>query len=360
MRTETALTWSWLNVLTKTRYDALLKVYSSLDDALERVQPETLKALGLREETIQKTMNRLEEFNPLSYQQELEKRGIHLLSWEDASYPATLKTIADPPVFLYSKGDLSILDQPCIALVGSREMTAYGKRVVEAFVPAIVKAGCITVSGLAMGIDETVAIETISASGRTVAVFGHGFGTMYPKSATTHAEEIVAKGGLLLSEFPLDTQPDKHTFPARNRIIAGLSLATVVLEAGEESGSLITADLALEYGREVFAVPGQIFDPSYAGCHLLLSKGHAKLLTNPSDLLRDIGIVESVSSSSRIVYEPQNKEEEAILSILTTMPKPVGELVEKSGLETGTLNAALTMMELSGVVKNINGAWVRA
>ncbi|MFA7682384.1 MAG: DNA-processing protein DprA, partial [Candidatus Peribacteraceae bacterium] len=238
MTRENTLVWSWLGVLTKKRYDVLQDVYGNLDEALGHMSEELLKSLGCREETVWKTLNRLEEFDPSAYDQELKKRDLHLLSIEDASYPEALRTLPDPPVFLMYRGDLTILSQPCIALVGTRNMSSYGKRVVEEFVPAFVSAGMVTVSGLALGIDTYVAQQTIALSGRTVAVLGHGMAQIFPRSNARLAEQIVENGGLLLSEFPLDSAPDKYTFPARNRIIAGLSLGTVVLEAGEGSGAL--------------------------------------------------------------------------------------------------------------------------
>jgi DNA processing protein len=359
MKRKTALTWSWLNVLTKKRYDVLCDVYGDLDAALEHVNEALLKSLGCKEETIYIVLNRLEEFDPSAYEKELERRSLQFISCEDPQYPCLLKQIGDPPSFLYYKGDLSLLSQPCIGLVGSREMTAYGRRVTESFVPPIVHGGLVTVSGLALGIDALVAQETIRAGGKTVAVLGNGLAGIFPKTNALIARDIIENEGLILSEYPLDIVPDKYTFPARNRIIAGLSLATVVLEAGKGSGALITADLALDYNREVFAVPGQIFDPQHAGCHEVLSTGRAKLVTSADEILQDLGIIAS-DSEAESLYEPKDEEEETILKVLTTMPQSVTELTEKSAMEAAKINATLTMMELSGGAKNTgNGMWVR-
>ncbi|MBU0766522.1 DNA-processing protein DprA [Patescibacteria group bacterium] len=358
MTRKTALTWSWLNVLTKKRYDALTGVYGDMDTALGHVNEELLKGLGCREDTILKTLNRLEEFEVEAYEKELKKRGLEFLDIEDLAYPESLSTLPDPPVFLYYKGSLEILDQPCIACVGTREMSSYGKRIVEAFVPAFVRAGMVTVSGLAMGIDAHVAYETILAGGKTVAALGHGLAQIYPKSNAALAQRIVDNGGLLLSEFPLDQSPDKYTFPSRNRIIAGLSLGTVVFEAGKGSGALITADLALDYGRDVFVVPGQIFDEHFEGCHQILAKGHAKLVSGPSEVLVELGVVVSEKSQSQFV--PKNDLEDSLFKILTTMPQSVGNLVDHSRLDAGKVNTTLTMLELAGAAKNVgNGMWVR-
>jgi DNA processing protein len=358
MEASTALLWSWLGILTKKRYDALLEQYGALEKATEYLGEELFKALGCRDETVMKAVSRLEEFDVDRYQAELTKRDLAIISIDDDSYPALLKEIGDPPVFLMYRGDLSILSSPCIGLVGTREMSEYGRRVTEHFVPRFAEAQMVTVSGLAQGIDAHVAEETLRSGGKTVAVLGHGLAQIYPKSNAALAESIIASGGLIMSEFPLDTIPDKHTFPARNRIIAGLCLGTVVLEAGEGSGALITADLALDYAREVFAVPGQIFDLNYAGCHDILSRGLAKLVTDPDQVLREIGIVASEKKDIHIVFE--TNEEEQLFGALTTMPQDVSGIVTKCGLQAAAINATLTLLELKGVAKNVgNGRWVR-
>lgn len=359
MERTTLLTWSWLHVLTKKRYDLLSATFGSLDAALERMGEQMLRELSCRDDTVLKTLNRLEEFDPQAYESLLRKRGITLLSLEDAAYPAVLRQIPDPPIFLSYRGDLAVLAEPCVALVGARGMSAYGKRVTEAFVPPLVHAGFVTVSGLALGIDTEVARQTIATGGKTVAALGHGLGSIYPRSNSRLAEEIVEGGGLLLSEFPLDTVPDKYTFPARNRVIAAVSQGTVILEAGAESGALITADLALEYGREVFAVPGPVFEPQYAGCHALIAGGRAKLVVCAQDVLEEFGI-RAVSDGGQPKYAPQSEAEAALLAVLTAMPQPAEVLLERSGLLAAELNATLTMMELAGAARNTgNGLWVR-
>ena len=347
-------------MLTKERYDAVLKVFGTLEEAAKHLNEEFLRSLGCREETAQKALIRLEEFDAAKAEHALQKAGVNLLMWDDERYPARLREIGDPPVFLSYKGDLTILDQPCIALVGTRGMSSYGRRVVQEFAPAFVQAGMITVSGLAQGIDTSVAEETVRAGGRTVAVLGHGLGMIYPKKNAMLAEKILEQGGLLLSEFPLWMEPEKYTFPSRNRLIAGLSLGTVVLEAPEGSGAIITADLALDYGRDAFAVPGQIFDPNYAGSHALIAAGRARLVSTAAEVLQEIGIVAPAADAPASNYEPQNPDEEKILAVLTRMPQRVDELVAKSGLPPGAVGAALTMMEIVGGAKNVgSGMWVR-
>jgi DNA processing protein len=359
---QTALFWSSLQVLTKERYEAILRVFSSLEEARPHVSEEFLRGLGCRkDETVRRILMQAEDFDPVRAETAYRQSGARLLMVGDAEYPRMLAEIGDPPVFLYVKGDLSILDQPCIGLVGTRQITPYGRRVTQDFTADFVRAGMTTVSGLAQGVDAEVAEETLRAGGKTVAVLGHGLGMIYPPENAKLAERIVKGGGLLVSEFATSAQPGLHTFPARNRIIAGLSLGTVVLEAPEKSGALITADLALEYSREVFAVPGQIYDTHYAGCHALLAKGHAHIALHAAGVLRELGMVVPDGVTTESAYEPQTPEEATLYPLLTGLPQPTDDLVERSGLPPGTVSATLTMLELSGAARNMGGGqWVRA
>lgn len=355
---EAALAWSFLHVLTKERFDAIMQVFGSLEEGLKHLNPDLLRSLGCRQDTIEKTLVRFDEFDATNYEKRLKEKKISFLTIADDAYPKSLKEIGDPPPFLYYRGDLSILDQPCIALVGTRDMTMVGKRAAEMFTSAFVRAGMVTVSGLAFGIDAVVARETLHAKGKTVAALGHGLAMMFPTGNTKLAEQIVADGGLLVSEFPLDLPPDKYTFPARNRIIAGLSLGTVVLEAPRGSGAIITAELALEYGRDAFAVPGSPFDQNYAGSNDLIAKGQARLVTTPEEVLTEIGVI--APKESKKLHTVNSPAEEALLNILSSMPQKLDDILEKSRLDAGAASAALTMMELGGSAKNVGaGMWVR-
>lgn len=357
---HSSLLWSSLNILTKERYDAIRQVFGSLDEAAKHLNEELLKGLGCRPETILRVLNQAEEFDRALTEAEIRKKNVQFISIDDSAYPARLLEIPDPPVFLYALGDLSILGQPTIGLVGTREMSRYGRRVAQDFVPDFVRAGMVTVSGLALGIDSEVAEQTLKARGKTVAVLAHGLSRIYPQGNRTLADEIVAGGGLLLSEFSIFQEPERYMFPSRNRLIAGLSLATVVLEAPEGSGALITAELALDYNRDVFLVPGPIFDANYRGSNAFIAKGQGKLVQSAREVLEEMGVVvrEAPAASA---YVPQDKDETALWTALTTMPQAVDELVEKSGLSASVAGATLTMMELQGAVQNVGGGmWVRA
>ncbi len=347
MNRDVALTWSYLHILNKRRYDALDEVFGGLEKALPLIGMPLLRELGQSEETARKTLLRYEEYDADAYYRTLESKGIRFLTIDDAEYPAQLRRTSDPPVFLYAMGDLSVLARPCIAVVGTREMSPYGKRVAFEHVPAYVTAGMTTVSGLALGIDTCVAEQTLRDAGKTVAVLGHGFATIYPPSNAKLARAIVDAGGLLLTEFPYDYPADLRTFPARNRIIAGLSLATVVLEAPADSGALHTADFAFEDGRPVFAVPGSVYDKNYEGCHKLIATDRARLVTMPDEVLRELGVIKSLRPREIPAYEPQTDDERTTYDMLTSLPQTVDDLVQRTGLSSPRLGVALTMMELA-------------
>ncbi|MFO8070017.1 MAG: DNA-processing protein DprA [Alkalibacterium sp.] len=220
----------------------------------------------------QKFNQYLHEFDILSVKEKYRKADLHTVSLESLNYPDALKNTYEPPILLFYKGDFSLLDRALIGMVGARDCTEYGDKVLDQLVPSIIDNNMVTVSGLARGIDTLVHTKTIENGGKTIAVIGNGIGYTYPKENKALQEEI-GSHHLLISEYPLNTPPRKHHFPLRNRIIAGLSRGTVVVEAKERSGSLITARLALEEGRDVFAVPGSIFSEHSKGCLDLIKLG---------------------------------------------------------------------------------------
>lgn len=352
------LTWSALNVLTKTRFDAILQMFGSLKEALPQISEEFLRALGCREETVREILMRLEEFDVQQYEARLQKMNIRFLTIEDESYPAILRNLPDPPVFLYALGDLSLLGKPAIALVGTREMTKYGQRVTQLFTSDLVAAGLITVSGLARGVDSEVAKETMRSGGKHIAVLGNGFSRM-TGDAEKLSKEIVSSGGLILTEYPLDMEGTNFSFPGRNRLIAGLSKGTVVLEAPLKSGALITAEFALEQGSDVFAVPGPITEATYAGCHQIISKGQAKLVTTAADILEEMGMI--VSKTPSRGFESDDPIQLAVWDALSVLPVTADQLTLQTSVDPQKISAALTMMELSGDIRNVGGGqWVRA
>ena len=360
MLRESGLLWWHLGILTKKRYELLLARFGDLDTPLTILGEELLRELRVRDDIMRQTLERAVEFSIEHLEARMHKAGIGLVTWEDDWYPLALREIPDPPMFLSYRGDLAILNGQLLALIGTRRMTHYGRRVTNAFVEDIVRAGMITVSGLAIGIDTRVAEETLRVHGKTVAVLGHGLALIATPERQGLADKIVETGGLLLSESPLTQQGSVYSYPARNRIIAGLSKGTVVLEAPLGSGAIITADLALEYNRDVFAVPGQIFDPNYAGCHRLLASGHGHLVTSAEEVLRELGYVTGAKRSTPS-YEPQSDQERTLYNLISGLPKSIDELVEESRMPASIVGYVLTMLQLAGAANNIgSNKWIRA
>jgi DNA processing protein len=221
-----------------------------------------------------------------------EAENHYLVTLEDAAYPSHLKEIPDPPLVLFVKGDLGLLSEPQLAMVGSRHATPAGLQNAEQFAYHLAKAGMVITSGLAMGVDAACHRGALNAKGLTVGVAGTGLNYLYPSANKKLAEEMLAHGGAVISEFPLSTPPHAMNFPRRNRIISGLSVGVLVIEAALKSGSLITARHALEQNREVFAIPGSIHHPLARGCHHLIRQG-AKLVETAQDVLEELGMFRS-------------------------------------------------------------------
>lgn len=359
MLRETALAWSHANVLNAKRYRALCAEYGGLDDALLHVGEDLLRSIGCREAGARDALLRLGGFSCEETERVLAAQSITFVSIEDDAYPDLLRQTSDPPVFLYLRGDAAALRQPGIGIVGTRGMTAYGRRCAADIADALVRAGLRTVSGLAAGVDAEVARATIAAGGVTIAVLGHGLGHIFPPEHGALSQRVLDAGGVLLSEYAHDVPAQSFTFPARNRIIAGLSRAVVVVEAPARSGALMTAQFALEEGRDVYAVPGPLYAPSSEGCNALINKGAARLLLSAEDLLADLG-VRSVRAAAS-TYVPATPEEAAVYDALTPLPLLLDDLVALTGLAAATVVATLTMLELAGAARNFGGGqWARA
>lgn len=281
----------------------------------------------------------------------VRNKGVTLITKEHETYPPLLKTIFDPPFVLFCRGDLSILNRSAVAIVGSRGATSYGLSVARKFGKEIAAQGVNVVSGLAHGIDSA-AHEGALESGNTVAVLGHGILFHAPRETRELMEEIVRKGGLVISEFPVQLPGYPHHFPMRNRIIAGMSNASVIIEAKLPSGSLITAKCALDEGRDVFAVPGPIDSPTSAGTNALIKDG-AHVATSAADILSLLG-VEKPSVVMK-VYEGENELERALISALQTEARLSDELVETLGIAPVIVAQTLMALELKGAVRNMGG-----
>ncbi len=280
----------------------------------------------------------------------ISQPGHHLITFLDEDYPAQLREIADPPALLYAKGQREMLGQNCLAVVGSRNATPQGEANAEAFAQTLSEAGISITSGLALGIDAAAHRGGLKGAGSTIAVVGTGLDRVYPARNKTLAHEIAEKG-LLLSEFPLGTISAPGHFPKRNRIISGLSHGVLVVEAALNSGSLITARLALEQGREVMAIPGSIHSPLSKGCHALIKQG-AKLIESAQD------IVEELAWAAMPPPSPDTSpggEIEPLLQHLGYDPASLDQLAARSGLTVEALSAKLLTLELEGRVTQLPG-----
>ncbi|NUZ06434.1 DNA-processing protein DprA [Piscinibacter koreensis] len=280
-----------------------------------------------------------------------ERRDIIVLG--DSRYPRLLLESADPPLLLYAEGHVDLLQADAVAVVGSRNPTPQGLADARAFAAALSRSGLTVVSGLALGIDGAAHDGALDGSGSTVAVVGTGLDRVYPKSHLKLAHRIAA-AGLIVSELPIGTPPLPPHFPSRNRIIAGLTRGTLVVEAALESGSLITARLAAEAGRDVFAIPGSIHSPLARGCHALIKQG-AKLVDSAADVLDELGVTSAPALPRAVATAAPPAKEDALLAALGFDPISIDSLVERTGLSAGELSVRLLDHELEGRVKRLPG-----
>ena len=279
----------------------------------------------------------------------LNEPGNHFIPHADPAYPEALRNLPDPPAWLYIKGDPAWLARPAIAIVGSRNATPQGRRDARAFAQALAEAGITVISGLAEGIDAAAHEGGLSGQGRSVAVVGTGLDRVYPAKNRELAHKL-AENGAIVSEFALGTQPRPGHFPRRNRIISGLALGTLVIEAAPDSGSLITAKLAAEQGREVFALPGSIHSPLSRGCHALIKQG-AKLVESAEDILEELRF----QWAPTYVNTRAEPETDALLGLMGSAPMGLDALVAVSGLTVDTVSAMLLAHELDGKVAALPG-----
>jgi len=284
----------------------------------------------------------------------VQQAGVNLLVWESPGYPRYLKQIAHPPPLLYVRGVVDERDDWALAVVGTRRKTAYGRQVTEDLVRGLVNNGITIVSGLARGIDSIAHKTALEMSGRTIAVLGSGVDIIYPSENRSMAAEIVEGHGALISEFPIGTKPEARNFPPRNRVISGLSMGVIVVEAGKRSGALITADFALEQDREVFAVPGNITSPASRGTNALIQEG-AKLVRDVQDVLEELNMVMTQESAPVQMSMPESAEEVKILQSLTHQPVHIDEITRSADLSSAVVNSTLTLMELKGMVRQVGG-----
>jgi DNA processing protein len=312
---------------------------------------------GLTENLVTKIIAERPKIDPDQEWTEMEKNEIQLITVNDEAYPRLLKEVPNPPYILYVKGSLEALNsQAMVAIVGSRKFTHYGEQVARSFAQDLARSGITIVSGLALGIDAIAHRATLEVNGLTIAVIGSSLeeANIGPRTNFDLAKNILLSGGAIISEYPLGTPSIPGNFPARNRIMAGITLGTLVVEAALSSGSLITANLALEFNREVFSVPGSIFSPSSEGVNNLIKSG-AKMATGVKDILEELKIEEHLQKEEARQIIPDTPEEEKILKILSHEPVHIDNVIKMAKLEPSVISATLVMLEMKGFVKNIGG-----
>ncbi len=292
---------------------------------------------------------------------EFKKLEIKSISQENPAYPSLLKEIQNPPLKIYVLGELPTEQKPRIAIVGTRKASLQGQSIAKEMARKLAGAGAVIVSGLAMGIDTSAHEGTLSVNGQTIAVLACGLDTIYPRQNENLAKKILDFKGAIISEYPSKTPALPHQFLERNRIVSGLSIATIIIEAPLESGALVTARLAAEQGREVFVVPGPINHPNYRGSHKLIRDG-ARLVASVDDILEDLGLEKQISRQPALQqsrdFEEQiksklNEEERLILEIIKDAGHPlnIDKIIEQTKLEPQIINQAIAPLILEGIIK---------
>lgn len=315
-----------------------------------------LRAAGLEENLVNEfTVARI-NINPDALMEKLAKENIQIVALGQKNYPKLLTEIYSPPALLYFRGRLNGENEYSIAIIGSRKYTSYGQQATAQIARDLAGAHFTIVSGLALGIDAIAHEATLSAHGRTIAVLGSGLDrqSIYPSANRYLADKIIASDGAVVSEFPLGTPPLRHHFPQRNRIIAGLSLGTVVIEASDKSGALITAQYALDQNREVFALPGSIYSSQSIGPNKLIKQG-AKPITGAHDIIETLDLAQVANFIENKKIIPDSMEEKAIITNLTHEPTHINDIIHLTGLDTSLINSTLIIMEMKGMIKNLGG-----
>jgi DNA processing protein len=311
-----------------------------------------LQAAGLTGNTLSALLAARDGIDPAAELERLERAGIQPFTWHDTGYPAPLKEIFDKPPVLYVRGQLSAVDEWSVSLVGTRRATVYGRQAAEELALGLARNNVTVVSGLARGIDAIGHKAALSAGGRTLAVLACGLDMVYPPEHLKLAQEIIEHGALI-SDYPLGTQPRSEFFPRRNRIMVGLSLGVLVVEGDMKSGALITARQALDENREVFAVPGSIYTPTFRGTNWLIQAGNAKLVTCVEDVLEELNL--SMASHQMEAKEllPADDTEARLLRILSMEPIHIDDVRREAGLPIDAVSSALAMLELKGMARQV-------
>ncbi|MDD5595662.1 MAG: DNA-processing protein DprA [Candidatus Omnitrophica bacterium] len=338
------------------RLKKLLQFFTSPQNILKAPQEKLIAIYGIGEKIAAK-IHAIREKDLSKELSQAKKEKIEIITQADAQYPENLKNIIDPPIVLYLKGKLKPGDKISIGVVGSRRASFYGLNNAQNFSAQLADHGFTVVSGMARGIDTAAHKGALKNRGRTIAVMGSGFNHLYPEENKALSDQI-AENGVVISEFSMNTLPFKHNFPQRNRTISGLSLGVLVVEAAQNSGALITADFALEQGREVFALPGKVDSHTSFGTNALIQQG-AKLVLTIDDILEefDFFINTKEQKNKSMQVEDKQKEIPVVYDLISAEPIQLDELIEKSSLDVQNLSCLLLQLQLGRMIKQLPGKY---
>ena len=334
------------------RLRALLDYFGDLEVAW-RAPTHDLQQAGLDRRSLASLLRVRETLDLDAEMEQLQRAEVQVMTWNDEGYPPNLRQAYNAPPVLYLRGCLETRDEWAVAVVGTRRASVYGKEAARMVCTGLTQAGVTVVSGMALGIDTVAHRACLDAGGRTIAVLGCGVDVVYPPRNARLADEIVERGALV-SEYALGTQPEARNFPPRNRIISGLTLGTVVIEGDMGSGALITAGFALEQGRDVFAVPGNIFARASRGTNHLIQQG-AKMVTQVGDVLEELNLTMVSEQAQARTVIPENETEAVLLEHLSAEPIHVDALGRDVGLPIAQVTSTLALMELKGMVRQVGG-----
>jgi len=342
--------FSLIPTIGRVRLTQLENYFGNLADAW-KATPSELKQAGLDKNSVQAIDYGRPRVSLDEEMEKLDRYGVKVLTFHDPEYPSRLKEIYDFPPLIYIRGSLLPEDEWCLAVVGTRRASVYGRQVTEEIASDLARNQITIVSGMAKGIDTIAHRSALEAGGRSIAVFASGLDVVYPSENASLSRDILHQGAII-SEYPLGTRPKAENFPRRNRIMSGISLGVLVIEAGESSGALITANLALEQNREVFAVPGSILSPVSRGTNRLIQEG-AKLVLDYTDILEELNLTAVAHQMELKEVIPASDTESQLLKQLGVEPIHIDEVCRSSGLPISTVSSTLAMMELKGLVKQM-------
>ncbi len=334
------------------RMQGLVAYFGDLESAW-RADPLSLSESGLGAKVVERVLAARQKVDLDQVWAKIQSQGIKILTWQDKEYPAGLKEIDQPPPVMYVRGEYLADDLFAVAIVGTRRVTPYGRQVTEELASFLASNGITVVSGLARGVDAIAHQAALKAGGRTIGILGSGVDVIYPPEHAKLAEQMIERGAVI-SDYAPGTPPDASNFPPRNRIISGLSLAVVVVEAGETSGALITAEFAAEQGREIFAVPGSILAPQSKGTNKLIQNGAHPLLT-VNDIMQALDFVRIGEHKAARRVLPTDETEARLLNVLGPEPLHVDEIRSQADLPIERVSATLALMELKGMVRQVGG-----